>query len=142
MQTHHIVDKTLGVYAIVNVFCWCIGTGIMFLLYNLAKWSYWISSACNYIAGGTLGYFLNRKYTFQNHDNKLLVLVKYVLHMFACYAIAYSLAPALLWPLLAHTGLKLTGNLTLALGAVLFTLINYFGQRYLVFRRLLNKSGK
>jgi putative flippase GtrA len=139
MQTHHIVDKTLGVYIVVNALCWCVGTGIMFLLYNLAHVGYWISSACNHAVGGTMGYFLNRKYTFQNHDNKLLVLAKYVLHMALCYAIAYSLAPAIVWPLLDGAGLHVTDNISLALGALLFTLLNYFGQRYLVFRRLLKK---
>ena len=142
MQTHHIVDKTLGVYAIVNILCWCVGTGTMFLLYNVARWSYWLSSACNYVVGGTMGYFLNRKYTFPSQDDTRLVLVKYVLHFALCYAIAYSLAPALVWPLLEGAGLHVTGNVSLALGAVLFTLTNYLGQRYIVFRRLLKKREK
>ena len=27
-------DKTLGIYTMIAVFCWCIGTALMFLLYN------------------------------------------------------------------------------------------------------------
>jgi len=141
MKRRHLVDKTTAVYALVNALCWLIGTALMFLLYNIAHWSYWKSSACNYLVGGTLGYVLNRKYTFHNHDSHALVLGKYVLHMAACYFIAYSLAPPLVEPLLDGAGLHVTGNASLALGAVIFAVLNYFGQRYLVFRRLFGKKN-
>ena len=31
----HLMDKTLGRYVLVNVLCWFVGTGVMYLLYNL-----------------------------------------------------------------------------------------------------------
>jgi putative flippase GtrA len=139
MRRHRLLDRTLVIYLAVNVFCWLVGTGLMFLLFNVFHCSYWVSSACNYLVGGTLGYLLNRKYTFRNHDSTWLVIGKYVLHMAICYFIAYSLAPPLVESVLDDAGFHLTGNLSLALGALLFAVINYFGQRYLVFRRLTGK---
>ena len=68
---HHILDKTFWVYTAIAVACWCVGTGLMFLLYNCLHVGYWIASACNYLVGGTMSYFLNRKYTFHSHDNRL-----------------------------------------------------------------------
>ena len=70
---HHILDKTFWVYTAIAVACWCVGTGLMFLLYNCLHVGYWIASACNYLVGGTMSYFLNRKYTFHSHDNRLLL---------------------------------------------------------------------
>ena len=29
---HHILDKTFWVYTAIAVACWCVGTGLMFLL--------------------------------------------------------------------------------------------------------------
>ena len=82
---HHIFDKTFLVYTAIAVACWCVGTGLMFLLYNCLHVGYWIASACNYLVGGTMSYFLNRKYTFHSQENRLLVGAKYVLHMVICF---------------------------------------------------------
>ena len=43
---HHILDKTFWVYTAIAVACWCVGTGLMFLLYNCLHVGYWIASAC------------------------------------------------------------------------------------------------
>ena len=45
-------------FLLVGVVNTLVGAGIMFLLYNLAGCSYWLSSAANYIVGGVVSYFL------------------------------------------------------------------------------------
>ena len=102
---------------------------------------YWIASACNYLVGGTMSYFLNRKYTFHSHDNRLLLLAKYVLHMVVCYFVSYSLAPVVTKFVLDHWTLHAKGNVSLAVGSVTFTILNYFGQRYVVFRSFHKKKA-
>ena len=139
---HRLFDRTLGVYAVVSMLCWAIGTSVMFLLYNFQLGGYWVSAACNYLIGGTLGYFLHRKYTFHNHDDRRLVLAKYIVHMVVCYFVSYSLAPVLVKRAEEHLGRHAAGNVSLAAGAVLFAVFNYFGQRYFVFRRLLRRPGR
>lgn len=111
---HHILDKTFWVYTAIAVACWCVGTGLMFLLYNCLHVGYWIASACNYLVGGTMSYFLNRKYTFHSHDNRLRLLAKYVLHMVVCYFVSYSLAPVVTKFVLDHWTLHAKGNVSLA----------------------------
>ena len=59
-------DRTVPKFLLVGVANTIVGAGTMFLLYNLANCSYWLSSAANYIVGGTLSFFLNKYYTFQN----------------------------------------------------------------------------
>ena len=136
-----LLDRTLGRYMLVNLFCWSIGTGVMFLLYNLHIGGYWLASASNYLIGGTLGYILNRRFTFHSHNRRLVELAKYIAHMLVCYFIAYTVAPKLCAGLIARFGLHAAGNVALTVGMVLFTILNYFGQRYLVFRRSKQPAG-
>lgn len=129
-----LIDKTLGRYLVVNILCWCIGTSIMFLLFNLHIGGYWFASASNYIIGGTLGYFLNRKYTFRSTDRQWADVLKYIVHMLVCYFLSYSLAPNLCSRLYQLFDLHAANNVSLLVGAGLFAVLNYFGQRYVVFR--------
>lgn len=129
-----VLDKTLARYVLVNVLCWVVGTGVMFLLYNLGVGGYWLASACNYLVGGTLGYFLNRKYTFHSQRRTVLELFKYIVHMLVCYFVSYGLAPNLCAKLYDHFALHAANNVSLLVGAAIFTILNYFGQRYVVFR--------
>lgn len=129
-----VLDKTLGRYVLVNTVCWCVGTAVMFLLYNLHIGGYWLASASNYLVGGTLGYFLNRKYTFHAPKRSAAAVLKYVVHMLVCYFVAYGLAPNLCARLYDHFALHAANNVSLLVGAGIFTILNYFGQRYVVFR--------
>ena len=45
-----------------------VGTGLMFILYNVFSVNYWISSASNYIVGSIVSYFLNKYFTFKNKE--------------------------------------------------------------------------
>ena len=67
-----LIDIKLGKFLIVGVVNTLIGAGLMFVLYNLAHWSYWVSSACNYIAGGIVSFFLNKYFTFKNKDRSFV----------------------------------------------------------------------
>ena len=53
-------DPSMLRFLLVGVVNTLVGAGIMFLLYNLAGCSYWLSSAANYIVGGVVSYFLNK----------------------------------------------------------------------------------
>ena len=90
---HHILDKTFWVYTAIAVACWCVGTGLMFLL------------------------------------------------MVVCYFVSYSLAPVVTKFVLDHWTLHAKGNVSLAVGSVTFTILNYFGQRYVVFRSFHQKKA-
>ena len=62
------IDGTLLRFLLVGVINTLVGCGTMFLLYNLAHWSYWSSSAANYIVGGIVSFFLNKYFTFRKKD--------------------------------------------------------------------------
>ena len=85
-------DNTLFKFLIVGVFNTLVGCGTMFLLYNLAHCSYWVSSAANYIVGGIVSFFLNKYYTFGNKKWEWAQVWKFVLNVTVCYLLGYGLA--------------------------------------------------
>lgn len=56
------IDKTMIRFLVVGVINTIVGTGTMFLLYNVAGCNYWVSSAGNYVVGSIVSYFLNKFY--------------------------------------------------------------------------------
>lgn len=106
----------------------------MFLLYNVAKCSYWFSSACNYCVGGVVSYFLNKYYTFQNKERSLKQFVLFFINLLFCYCLSYVAAKKIIYFVLVSQSETTKGNIALVLGMCLYTTVNYFIQRYIVFK--------
>lgn len=122
-------------FMLVGVVNTIVGTAIMFVLYNVFHQSYWISSASNYVVGSILSYFLNKYFTFENKKKSWRQVLKFILNISVCYLAAYGIAkPAVTWVLAGQQG-ALRDNLAMAAGMVLFTLLNYVGQRAYVFKK-------
>lgn len=111
-----------------------VGTAIMFGLYNFAGCNYWISSAANYVVGSILSYFLNKYFTFQNKKRSWRIVVKFILNVLVCYLIAYGIAKPMVLHLLSRQPQKFQENIAMLVGMVLFTLLNYTGQRFFAFK--------
>jgi len=111
---------------------------IMFLLYNLAKFGYWGSSSVSYILGSILSYTLNKKFTFQNNDSLFKTLIKFIITVVVCYIMAYSIAKPFVNLILlkAHLAVNIIEQISLLFGMCLFTVLNYIGQRFFVFKEL------
>lgn len=128
------MDNTAVKFILVGVINTLFGTAIMFGLYNLAGYSYWISSAANYFFGSILSFVLNKRFTFQNKDSIGKTAPKFVLNILVCYLLAYGVAkPFALWALRDYS-IRLAENVAMLLGMVLFTGLNYVGQRFFAFR--------
>jgi len=111
-----------------------VGNGVMFLLYNVAHASYWLSSAANYIVGSIVSYFLNKHFTFKNTEKSAAVVMRFVINISACYLIAYGAAKPLAAKLLENSPQNIQENVAMLVGAVLFIGLNYIGQRFFAFR--------
>ena len=121
-------------FMVVGVVNTVVGTAVMFVMYNVFHQSYWISSASNYVVGSILSYFLNKYFTFESKKKSLSQVLKFVLNISLCYLVAYGIAkPAVTWMLQGQRG-ALRDNLAMVVGMVLFTLLNYIGQRAYVFK--------
>lgn len=121
-------------FMVVGVVNTVVGTAVMFVMYNVFHQSYWISSASNYVVGSILSYFLNKYFTFESKKKSLSQVLKFVLNISLCYLVAYGIVkPAVTWMLQGQQG-ALRDNLAMVVGMVLFTLLNYIGQRAYVFK--------
>ena len=129
------LDKTTGKFLLVGVANTLFGSGIMFLSYNLLHFSYWLSSALNYILGSILSYFLNKYFTFRSQTKSGKELVKFTCNIALCYLIAYGIAKPMVAAILTGANPAIQENGAMLVGMCLFVALNYFGQRYFVFRK-------
>lgn len=129
-----LIDKTTLKFLAVGAVNTLVGDGTMFLLYNLADCSYWFSSAANYVVGGTISFFLNKYFTFQNHEHSWKQVLKFIINVAACYFIAYGAAKPVVMYLLSGQSVKFQENVAMFVGMGLYTVLNYFGQRFFAFK--------
>ena len=129
-----LFDAKLLRFLIVGVINTLVGMAIMFGLYNLAGCSYWVSSAANYILTSILSFFLNKYFTFKNKEQSAAQVLRFVVNIAVCYLVAYGIAKPLCLRLMASASVSLRDNVSMLVGMVLFTGLNYLGQRLFAFR--------
>ena len=128
-----LIDSSVPKFLLVGVLNTLVGAGLMFLLFNLAGWSYWAASAANYVTGGVMSYFLNKRFTFRNKERSWAQVGRFALTVVVCWLIAYGMAkPLALWALSGY-GQKVQENVAMLVGMCLYTGLNYLGQRFFAF---------
>ena len=126
-------DTTFLKFILVGVVNTLVGTAVMFFCFNVLAWSYWVSSALNYMVGSIVSYLLNKRYTFQQKGNDWHTVWKFIVNVSVCYVLTYGLAkPFVAW-LLSGVTTNIQGNAALFVGMVLFVGFNYIGQRFWAF---------
>lgn len=128
------IDGTVPRFLLVGVVNTLVGCGAMFLLYNLAHWSYWLSSAANYVLGGVVSFFLNKYFTFRKRSWSWGQVVRFAANVAVCWLLAYGLAQPLVRHLLADWPVRVQENGAMLVGMCLYTALNYLGQRFFAFR--------
>lgn len=127
------LDASIPKFLLVGVGNTLLSAVLMFLLEGLG---YWPSTAIAYVAGAVMSFFLNRKFTFQSQETMGRSAVKFALNVAVCYVLAYSIVQPLGGLVLGAMGL--TGvwleRLTKIGGMGLYTILNYFGQRFFAFK--------
>lgn len=135
MGIKKLFDKTFWKFILVGIVNTIFGTTIMFVAYNVFNFSYWISSAANYILGSILSYFLNKYFTFQNKSKNIKTIFKFIVNISVCYLIAYGLAKPGVELLLSDASKSVQENGAMIVGMGLFVVLNYCGQRFFAFRK-------
>lgn len=129
------LDGTVVRFLLVGVVNTLVGCGAMFLLYNLAHWSYWLSSAANYILGGVVSFFLNKYFTFRKKTWSWREVLRFGVNVALCWLIAYGAAKPLTLRALAGQPPAFQENAAMLVGMCLYTALNYLGQRFFAFRK-------
>lgn len=109
----------------------------MLVLYNFMGFGYWGSSAFMYALGSIWSFFMNRRFTFHSTENIGKQGIRFFANVVVCYAAAYWFAPYLLefvFRFFVRTFAKETKEqIAMMLGMVLFTAMNFVGQKMIVF---------
>lgn len=128
-------DRRFLRFCLVGALNTLVGAGIMFGLYNLAGCPYWPSTAANYILTSILSFFLNKHYTFRASGDGWKQALRFAANIAVCYVIAYSVAQPLVARMLSGASDSLRDNVAMMTGMVLFTGLNYLGQRFFAFKQ-------
>ena len=120
-----------GIVGIVNTL---FGSGIMFILYNVFNINYYASSFCNYFFGSILSYFLNKYFTFNYKKKNLKTIIKFIINILICYLVSYGAIRPIIRFILSGQSVKLIDNIAMFGGMIVFIILNYFGQRFFVFK--------
>jgi putative flippase GtrA len=128
-------DPLFFKFILVGLLNTIVGSAIMFGLYNLAGFGYWASSFVNCGATSILSFFLNKYFTFGIKGWSLYMVAAFVSVIALSYIAAYSIAKPFIYWALRDCGKRLQDNAAMLTGMVLFTAINYLGQRFVAFKR-------
>lgn len=132
MKIDKLPDKSVIIFLAVGVVNTLLSALLMFLLEDLG---YWLSTAIAYIAGAVLSFFLNRYITFKSEEKLWNSAMKFIINIALCYVISYSLAQPFAGWILGFTNMSQIWKerITKLFGMGLYTVINYFGQRFFAF---------
>ena len=124
-------------FIIVGVLNTIIGMAAMLIAYNIFHLGYWISSAMDYIIGSIFSYFANKYFTFQSEKKSGAEVVRFVINIVVCYVLAYSIAkPVIEWGLQGISlSVSILEQISMIFGLCIFIVLNYFGQKFFVFRK-------
>jgi putative flippase GtrA len=100
-----------------------VGLSLIFILLNVLGVSYWQATFVGNLIGACISFILNRSFTFKSKVSFIEGFPLFLLVVITCYFVSYSLSAQVLEE----------KNLAVLLGAVLYTLTNYIGQKQLVF---------
>lgn len=127
-------DRSFCRFLLVGVVNTLVGAGVMYALFNLFHVGYWLSTAANYLVGGTVSFFLNKYFTFRSRERSLSQVIYFALTVVCCYFIAYGAARPLVGAALAALPQGPRDNIAMLVGMVIYTVLNYFGQRFFAFK--------
>ena len=141
-----LFDATFLRFILVGVINTVVGASTMFLLFNLAKFSYWTSSVANYIVGGICSFLLNKYFTYRARASKDATLVekigltaaqavKFTMSVVFSFLTAYYFSRLLINIALPMYSDKIRDNIAMLCGTCGYSMINYFLTRFWVFRK-------
>lgn len=123
-------------FGLVGVINTLMGWVIMAVLYNLAHMNYWLSSGISYFIGSVFSYHANSRVTFKVENRDKWLPWRFGINIIVCYLIAFSVAQPLVEKILASQPKVIVDNVAMFLGMCIFIVMNFFGQKIFVFRKI------
>ncbi|MEH7505029.1 GtrA family protein [Neobacillus drentensis] len=120
---------------IVNTF---IGLFFMFFFLNVVGVSFWVSTFTGNTIGACVSFLLNRSFTFNSNISFHKGLPRFIAIIFISYFSAYSCSEKLveLTRPFHPLSTSIEENASVLLGSTFYTIANYLGQKYFVFKNI------
>ncbi|OAB43365.1 GtrA family protein [Paenibacillus glacialis] len=132
-----MINRDFIKFLCVGVLNTMVGLSITFLFLNWMGCNYWTSTFIGNSIGAVVSYFLNKNFTFRSDVSNRKAMWKFASVILLCYLVSYAFSYILfkfiVGELIYNDGI-LT-NLTALVGAGIYTLLNYFAQKYFVFKK-------
>jgi putative flippase GtrA len=125
-------------FLLVGVINTLTGLSITFMLLNVLGWSYWLSTFIGNGSGACVSFLLNRAFTFQSNIEIKKSALRFFSLILLCYFFSFSSSDTIAELIYHHFGMSpLISNdeLAILLGTGFYTVSNYLGQKYFVFRK-------
>lgn len=132
------LKRELIKFVFIGAFITILSIFLIWIFYFLFQMGYWGSSAASYFVCSVLSLILNKKITFKNHDSFLRITPKFFFNITLSYVIAYLIArPSMKYILIYFNieNFQIIEQYSLLIGVALFSLLNFFGQKYFVFKK-------
>ncbi|MDQ0233654.1 GtrA family protein [Metabacillus malikii] len=121
-------------FLLVGILNTCIGLSIVFLSLHALNMSYWSSTLLGNSVGACFSYILNRNFTFGSNVKNSRAMVLFFFVVSASYLIAYQIGYHSLL-IVAEKYSFITEDILIVIAAMLYTCLNYFGQKFIAFKR-------
>ena len=141
-ETLRKLIKQVVSFGIIGVFNTLLGVILIECFYNVLHWNYWVSSITSYVIGSIYSFVANKKLTFAVKGNTRRTAIRFAINTVVCYGIAYGLAKPLMRLIFAELSQKVVENIALLVGMGLFIILNFFGQKFFVFRESADETNK
>ena len=133
-------------FILVGIINTVVGEGVVLLLTNPVGWKQasWGRGAAAFIGvlvGSIVSFFLNKSFTFTNKEKAWKPEARFTVNILLCMLIRVAVATAVSaiskgagWTLFGMDVDTFAGNLSWAIGAAVFVMVNYIGQRFFAFK--------
>ncbi|AZU63790.1 GtrA family protein [Neobacillus mesonae] len=114
------------------------GLLIMLILLNSLGLSYWISTFTGNTIGACVSFLLNRTFTFRSTISFQKGIPRFCAIIFICYFSSYFCSEKILQAAgqIFTADQAMLQNGSVLLGSGFYTISNYFGQKYIVFKKI------
>ncbi|REE91621.1 putative flippase GtrA [Paenibacillus taihuensis] len=138
-----LLEKPFIRYLIIGVFNTLIGLSVTYGTLHLLAFSYWGSTFTGNSVGAIVSYTLNRKFTFNNRGRIFRTFLLFVLAILFCYVSSYYIGLKLVqlagMMQFMHLSSNAAKDIAVIISTGLYTVMNYFGQKLIVFRETENR---
>ncbi len=119
-----------------------VGLSVMYLLLHLGGLSYWVSTFIGNSVGAIVSFLLNRSFTFRSQSSIYKSMLRFVAVILFCYVVSYTFGRNLVELMLRNS--ELTGSMktdiAVFISTGLYTVLNYFCQKFIVFKHTNHKE--